>query len=185
VKFLTDDPQSTKAWAQGASGERQLAESLNARVGDRAVLLNDRSVPKTRGNIDHIAISPSGVWVIDAKNYKGKVERRNKGVFFAPDYRIYVNGRDRTKFVGPDGMGWQLEAVRSALVGIDVPVRGVICFTDAEWGLFSSPIDYDGVLVTGPRDLAERVGGSGEITPEGVLYVGELLFKAFPAMRIK
>ena len=68
VKFLSDDPQSIKASAKGSKGERQLADRLLREVGDRAVLLHDRKVPRTRGNIDHIAIAASGVWVIDAKH---------------------------------------------------------------------------------------------------------------------
>jgi nuclease-like protein len=30
-------------------------------------------VSTSRANIDHIAIAPSGVWVIDSKRYKGRV----------------------------------------------------------------------------------------------------------------
>jgi hypothetical protein len=54
VKFLSDDPQSIRAWAKGSEGERHLAERLQREVGDRAVLLHDRKVPGTRGNVDHI-----------------------------------------------------------------------------------------------------------------------------------
>ena len=73
IKFVTDDPQSTKAWKAGSIGERHLAASLSASVGDRAILLHDRKVPKTRGNIDHLAVASNGVWVIDAKNYRGVI----------------------------------------------------------------------------------------------------------------
>src|SRR5262249_11435468 len=59
VKFLSDDPQSIQAWAKGSEGERRLATSLTEGVGNRAVLLHDRKVPGTRGNIDHIAIAAS------------------------------------------------------------------------------------------------------------------------------
>lgn len=76
VKFLTDDPRSIRAWQTGSVGERKLAASLEHLVADRAVLLNDRRVPGTRGNIDHVAVAPSGVWVIDAKRYKGLIELR-------------------------------------------------------------------------------------------------------------
>ena len=41
--------------------------------------LHDRRVPGTRGNIDHIVVGPAGVFVIDAKNYQGKIEVRNRG----------------------------------------------------------------------------------------------------------
>ena len=45
VKFLLDDPQSTKAWAKGSEGERKLAAHLLCTDGDRAVMLHDRRVP--------------------------------------------------------------------------------------------------------------------------------------------
>ena len=51
VKLLSDDPQSTRAWAKGAQGERRLAARLSQLLGDRAVLLHDRKVPRTRGNL--------------------------------------------------------------------------------------------------------------------------------------
>ena len=99
MNFLSDDPQSITAWAKGSEAERRLAESLTRRVGDRAVLLYDRKVPKTRGNIDHMAVASSGVWVIDAKQCSGLVEKRDKGGLSKVDFRLYVNGRGRTKLV--------------------------------------------------------------------------------------
>lgn len=64
---LSDDPQSTKAWATGARGEEQLGRRLDG-LAERGVrVLHDRRIPGTRANIDHIAVSSSGVFVIDAK----------------------------------------------------------------------------------------------------------------------
>ena len=59
VKFLSDDPQSTKAWASGAAGEMRVAKELADRLGTSAVLLSDRRVPRTRENINHVAIAAS------------------------------------------------------------------------------------------------------------------------------
>jgi hypothetical protein len=61
VNFLTEDPQSITNWQKGSVGERKLAASLQKNLGDRVIILNDRSVPKTRGNIDHLVIASSGV----------------------------------------------------------------------------------------------------------------------------
>lgn len=109
MKFLSDDPQSIKAWAKGSEGERILADHMSRALGDRAVLLHDRTVPGTRGNIDHIAVAASGVWVIDTKNYKGLVELRDVGGWFRTDQRLYVGGRDRSKIV--QGLGWKVQAI--------------------------------------------------------------------------
>jgi hypothetical protein len=97
AKFLSDDPQSTTAWAKGARGEELVAQILHQRLGDTAVLLHDCKVTGTRGNIDHLAIAASGVWIIDAERCRGKVERRDVGGLFRSDQRLYVGGRDRTK----------------------------------------------------------------------------------------
>lgn len=42
-------------------------------------MLHDRRVPDTRGNIDHIIVAPAGVFVVDAKNHKGKIGIRDRG----------------------------------------------------------------------------------------------------------
>lgn len=86
AKFLSDDPQTTRAWEEGAKGEERVAKILHEHLSDRAVLLHDRKVPRTRGNIDHLAIAPSGVWIIDAKKYKGKVEKRDVGACSVPTF---------------------------------------------------------------------------------------------------
>ena len=178
VKFLSDDPQSTMAWAKGSEGERRLAAHLLQAVGDRAVLLHDRKVPGTRGNIDHLVVAATGVWVIDAKQYKGMVEQRDVGKWLKTDMRLYVGGRDRTKLA--EGLGWQTEAVRKALGGVDVPVYAALCFIEAEWKLFSKPFRQNGVWVTWAKKLAEMIGEPGFLTPDDVTQVAERLSGALP-----
>ena len=60
-------PQHETAWARGADGEARVAAALEKHLDSHTVVLHDRSIPGTRANIDHIAIAPSGAWVIDAK----------------------------------------------------------------------------------------------------------------------
>ena len=117
VKFLSDDPQSTKAWAKGSEGERKLAAHLVRTVGDRAVMLHDRRIPGSRANIDHLVVAASGIWIIDAKSYKGRVEQRDVGKWLKTDNRLYVNGRDQTKLVG--GLARQINAVLEAIADAD------------------------------------------------------------------
>jgi hypothetical protein len=64
VKFLSEDPQSKRAWAKGSAGERELAEALQRRIGDRALLLHNRRIPRMSANFDHLAVAASGAWVI-------------------------------------------------------------------------------------------------------------------------
>jgi hypothetical protein len=59
VLALTDEPQTTRAWATGARGEEKLARALDQLVGVTAI--HDRRVPGWKGNIDHIVIAPAGI----------------------------------------------------------------------------------------------------------------------------
>jgi hypothetical protein len=117
-----------KAWATGATGEQLLAESL-ARRCPEVSMLHDRRMPNSRANIDHIAVAASGVYVIDAKRYRGKIKVL-KPLFGAQ--KLKIAGRDRTKLV--DGFGNQVAVVKAALVDVapDAPVRGCLCFVAPE-----------------------------------------------------
>jgi hypothetical protein len=179
VKFLTDDPQSTRAWRSGSEGERKLASYLTECLGDRAVLLHDRRVPRTRGNIDHLVVAASGVWVIDAKLRKGLIEFRDVGGWFKVDRQLYVGGRPQTKLV--DGVGWQVEAVKSALGTRGVPVHPAVCFVDGEWRLFAKPFELKGVLVCWPKKLVEKISEEGSLEPADVLAVAGDLASSLPA----
>lgn len=178
VKFLTDDPQSITAWKKGSVGERKLAASLEQSLGDRVILLHDRRVPKTKGNIDHLVVAASGVWVVDAKNYAGLVQQRDVGGWFKVDNRLYVGRRDCTKLV--DGLSWQVNAVTKALDGRDVPVSSAVCFTDAEWKLFSKPFTLRGVFVSGPNALARRISETSLLSTEQIQEIAVHLSKALP-----
>jgi hypothetical protein len=127
------EAQSTTAWKRGSMGETKVADALRTVAGVR--VLSDRRVPRTQGNIDHIVIGPAGVFVVDAKAYRGLIATKNRGGWFQRDERLYVGGRDRSRLA--DNMNWQVEAVRQVLVSADsrfvaVPVHPVLCFVDGE-----------------------------------------------------
>ena len=180
AKFMSDDPQTTTAWSQGARGEELVAQVLSEQLGGRAILLHDRKVPKTRGNIDHLAIAPSGVWIIDAKKYTGKVEKRDVGGWFKTDVRLYVGGRDRTKSV--DGLQWQLDAVRTVLGEDNVPVHPSLSFVGAEWPIFfAKPFQLKGVWISRPKKLVELVLAEGPLSEVDIDRIARLLSSKLPA----
>lgn len=155
VVALSGERQSTRAWSTGAVGEERVGAVLDALRSDRIAVLHDRRVPGTRANIDHIVVCAGGVWVVDTKRYRGRPERRVEGGLFRPRVELlYVGGRDKTTLV--EGVKWQVGKVQDALPGL--PVRGILCFVDAEWGLFSGPFAIDGVEVMWPKKLAGGIG---------------------------
>ena len=156
------ESQSTTAWKTGSEGEERVAEVLADVAGIE--VLHDCPWPGTRkSNIDHIVVGPSGVFVIDAKKYSGKVEVLDKGSIFRPDFRLYVNGRNQTKLV--DSVIAQSAAVRSLLGRDDIQVSGVLCFVGAEWGLFGprKPKELKGVTILWPLKLPDCVTAQGTV----------------------
>lgn len=119
----------------------KLAAFVAREVGDRVITLQDRLIPGTRGNIDHLFVAPTGVWVVDAKAYKGSVVKREIGPIWRRDHEVYVGGRNRTSLAKSVEHQFTavLAAVRSdeSLNGVDV--YGALCFLDSEWGRLDSP----------------------------------------------
>lgn len=180
VLAISDEPQSTRAWARGATGERKLADALGD-VRDLKIL-NDRRVPQTKGNIDHILIAPAGVFVVDAKYYKGLIKIRDVGGFFKTDKRLYVGGRDCSDLA--ENMGWQVQAVHRALVAAVVepipPITPVLCFVDGEWPLLFPPADFSGVRLEGKRSIKKLVAGTRVLDSEVIARAYHALAIAFP-----
>jgi hypothetical protein len=182
ILALSDDPQSTKAWAVGAEGEREVARMLDTLRSESVIVLNDRRVPRSKANIDHVVIASGGVFVIDAKRYTGRVEIRGSGSIFRPGPNLlYVGGRNKTTLV--EAMAKQVEVVRTQVEDVapvpgdsDVPlIRPALCFVDAEWSLFAKPMKLQGVHISGPKALARWIQEPGSLTTEQVLALGSRL----------
>jgi Nuclease-related domain len=62
------------AWRRGAAGERRTARVLAALERQGWAVLHDLALPGSRGNIDHLVIGPGGVFVIDSKHYRGRLQ---------------------------------------------------------------------------------------------------------------
>jgi hypothetical protein len=181
ILAVSESPQSTEAWAKGAEGERKLAAGLDRLGNSGVIILHDRRAGSGRSNIDHLAITPGGVWVIDTKRYRGKVERRDKGGLLRVDDRLYVAGRDRTKLA--DGVARQVASVRAELMSTqpDLVVRGVLCFVDSEWGFLARPFTLEGIVVTWPKALYKLLAADGPVPATQRDEVAGLLARSFPA----
>lgn len=182
VRAFDTEPQSTTAWRQGAEGERRLAAALEAGLAPPSVVLHSRKVPKTRGDIDHLVIASSGVWIVDAKNYTGKPELRDVGSWRSPDFRLYVNGRNQTKHV--ENFDWQVAAVRAVLdpMGFgDVPMHPTLLFTQWKKGLFERPLELRGVRAMWTKRLIELVNEQGPLSDDVIRSIATQLSAKLPA----
>jgi hypothetical protein len=162
--FIT--PQSIRAWRTGADGEAKTAAALN-RLGDDWIVLHDRPIPGSRANIDHIAIGPPGIFVIETKDYSGRISLAGN--------EIRVNGR-RVGWI--DQVRGQAQAVIAVVSKVDdappVPVTPIICVhrADLPW-LRSSAA---GVRVLSGRGMLDAlVKAAPTLSPDAVRRVADEL----------
>ena len=74
-------------------------------------------------------------------------------------------------------MGRQVDTVATALGGraTELPIRGALCFNDADWGFTPRAFWIDGLLVTYPSDLVERIRNEGPLDDETVGWIAARL----------
>jgi hypothetical protein len=169
------DARSARTWGKLApavefvTDEHRRAVDLGRELPAEAIVLHGRKILGAKGDIDDLVIASSGVWVVDAKNYSGKVERRDVGTWRMVDHRLFVNGRDRTKLV--DGLKRQCAAIQTALLaaGIEqIPIHPTLLFTNSEWPWFARPIELRGVQVMWATKLCALAAQPGPLTPSDI-----------------
>lgn len=58
------------SWNKGIKGENIVADCLD-QLPDNYIIFNDVKFPGSRGNLDHVVVSPYGVFIIETKNING------------------------------------------------------------------------------------------------------------------
>ncbi|MEX0789259.1 MAG: nuclease-related domain-containing protein [Actinomycetota bacterium] len=141
-----------ESWRIGAEGEQKTASHLTGLEQAGFIVRHDRRVPGYGGNVDHIAIGPTGVWVIETKSYRGRVEVHGD--------RLEVNGQRRDGTVDQvykEAIAVQI-ALGDRLSSLAVTVVPVLCFHRAKLGWTEKAVR--GVRILDGRGLARvlRVG---------------------------
>jgi len=180
IHALTDDPQSTRAWDIGALGEERLGRRLNELATNQHQVLHDRRIPGSRANIDHLAVTPTGVYVIDAKKYRGRPALKVEGGLLRPRVeKLLVGTRNCTPLV--DGVIKQVAIVRDQLDD-SVPVHGVLCFVEADWPLIEGSFVTREVEALWPKKLYPRLRSAGPLGEEDIATLYRTLAGALKAV---
>jgi Nuclease-related domain len=146
-----------RAWRTGARGERRTARRLRRLVRRGYVVFHDLGMPGSRANIDHLLIGPSGVFVIDSKQYSGRVER-------TPDGHVWHNRYPLDE---------QLQTVRAEARSVEailgVPVIPLLCVHGAsvQWGGLSA----QGMAIVPAGQLRGALGADVVLSAEQVVVL--------------
>lgn len=184
VAALAGEPQNIHAWQQGAEGEAATAQVLDLRLRRTSVIvIHDRRIPgHGRANIDHIAIGPGGVTVIDTKSSRGQVQLSTTGIVNRRE-QLLINGRDRTSQL--DAVERQVKQVAAVLDRHgheNVPVVGALCFPFMRRSLFHYSRAREGrISVDDPVHIAKLAARPGKLDTQQVDGISALLATALPA----
>jgi hypothetical protein len=161
-------PDGVRAWRTGAVGEEMTAAALATLPAGAFVVLHDRRKPRSRANIDHVVIGPTGVWVVETKNYAGSLSVR--------DGELWIAGRRKTAFIAQ--VKGQAAAASTVLGG--VPVLPIICIHRADFPLLSRP-ELRGVRIVGPNGLLDAITRSPVVLrPDEVANLARLADQCLP-----
>lgn len=159
--------KSTTSYATGADGERRTGEVLESLSHHGYVTLHDRRIPSSRANIDHIAIGPGGIFVIESKSYKGKVRVTSKDLF--------VNGRRQTRIIE---QAWRESGAVQGILGpelarLSIDAVPLVCFHRAELPL--GKVALEGVRIVGSRGLKKLLKSAPpRLSPDDIAHLHAL-----------
>jgi len=80
--------EQARTWQRGAHGERHTAHLLRRLTRDGYVVFHDLAVPDSDANVDHLVIGPTGVFVIDSKQWSGSVHQSADGLAWHNHYPL-------------------------------------------------------------------------------------------------
>jgi hypothetical protein len=130
------------AWRRGAAGERRTARLLGPLERQGWVVLHDLAVLGSQANIDHLVIGPGGVFVIDSKHYRGRVQLDGFGRLWHGRYPLAPTLR---------AVSFEADQAARVLTDPDVVVVPIVAVHGSQvpWGR----VVMDGVPVVSARRL--------------------------------
>lgn len=172
-------------WTKGAAGEYLMSKSLHERLPPDRIILDDRTVPHSHANIDHVVISPTGVWIIDSKHWKGLIQVKTTGGFLSATQKLFVDGRDESALT--EKIYSQVIPIANVLGDRSIPIHPALIFIDGDWGagitlrvLQHRPYEMLGVMVGWPKAVIAKISESGPLPQEEVVRIATLLDRSLP-----
>lgn len=149
-KYYSEEDSTSEAYYKGRIGEKEIFQELGKLPEDYAIF-SDITVRRPY-NIDFVVLGPSGIFVVEAKNYKGSIGRENG--------KVTVNGY----FPKEKNFNNQAYAEKKALEAYflkhserSFQVFPIIAFSDDKTDVQLSPDPDKGVSVLHKKDLVDFI----------------------------
>jgi hypothetical protein len=152
-----------RAWRRGAKGEQRTARLLAHLKRRGWAVLHDLAIPGSPANIDHLAIGPGGVLVIDSKQYRGRLRLDSYGMLWHGRH-LLVSPLRKTR--------WEADQADEILGIAEVQIPAIVAVHGASvpWGC----VWADGVTVLPARRVPDLLEALPPILgPERIAWLAE------------
>ncbi|MDR0797824.1 MAG: NERD domain-containing protein [Nitrososphaerota archaeon] len=119
-------------YKSGRQGEKTVIKKLTNKLNDEYTLINSVYLKKGGGDIDHIILGPTGIYVLETKNWSGKIicngtqwQRPGKKLQNNPSVQVRNNTQKIKKMVDSSPL----------FQGLNIYVEGLIVFTNTHANL--------------------------------------------------
>src|SRR5215218_4336288 len=136
--------EQARSWRRGAHGERHTARLLDRLTRDGHMVFHDLAVPGSDANVDHLVIGPTGLFVIDSKQWTGSVHQGADGLAWHNHYPL-----DRTL----ETARWEADTI-SRILGTRVAV--LLCVHGAH--VQGGGLDAQGMVIVPAHLLRSALG---------------------------
>jgi hypothetical protein len=143
--------EQARSWQRGAHGERRTARLLERLTRDGYVIFHDLAVPGSPANVDHLVIGPSGVFVVDSKQWTGSVHQGAGGLVWHNHYPL-----DRTL----ETVRWEARAISRVL---GTRAAALLCVHGAH--VQGGGLEVQGVAIV-PAYLLRGALGDDRVLPD-------------------
>ena len=161
LRFRPSD--DTRSWRRGAKGERRTARLLAPLERRGWAVLHDLAIPGSQANIDHMAIGPGGVLVIDSKQYRGRLRLDEYGMLWHGRH-LLVSALRKVR--------WEADQADEILgiADIDVPAVVAVHGASVPWGQMQA----EGITVIPARKVPDLLQAlSPTLGPERVSWLAD------------
>ena len=124
-------------------------------------------------------IASSGVWIIDSKKWKGKIEYKADSLT-SIDARLFVGGNDRTSKV--ESIYGLVIPVAQVIEDRTVPIHPALVFIEGDWTaaslprfLVGKPYVHEGVYISPPKVLIKLINEPGSLDGESINILADRL----------
>ncbi|AEH11748.1 MULTISPECIES: nuclease-related domain-containing protein [Protofrankia] len=173
ARFLRS-PSEIESWRHDAEAERRTARALDRLVRAGYTVLHDRALADSAGNVDHLVIGPSGVWVVETDAHRGPLRQNRAG--------LWAGKMPLRAMLGL--VAWMGEEVTSHLVadlpeGWQLQAQPVVAFSRAE--LPHGLALLDGVVLLPAAGVADYILTAGVVLkPLDVAILVDVAERALP-----